>query len=345
MALETTNFGAAEAVGTLPAQAGENVAVYHGTACKPSLALVRCEVRGEDRFRWLSGMVSNTVNDLGTDEGALNLVLNAQGRIQGELMVWRGGPGSAHELELEMEAAQAAKLKEHFEKYIIMDDVELVAADGVAALGVYGPQSAKVLASVGMAAPEQLLRQKSVDWQGSTLLVRHEFSTVVPRFTLWCAAEKQAALIEALRSAGAVEVGDAALEVLRVVEGIPRYGVDVREKDLPQESSMTRALHYNKGCYLGQEIVERIRSRGNVHRHLQQLEFMGEPPQSGSELQSKDAAAGTVSSVARIGKRIFGLAMLKTEAGIAGAELSYSGGSARLMAQPPSLEEVQRETV
>ena len=74
-----------------------------------------------------------------------------------------------------------------------------------------------------------------------------------------------------LRTAGATQVGCAALEKLRIAEGIPTYGVDFVERDLPQETSQLRALSFNKGCYLGQEIVERIRSRGNVHRHLRPL--------------------------------------------------------------------------
>jgi folate-binding protein YgfZ len=151
------------------------------------------------------------------------------------------------------------------------------------------------------------------------------------------------ALCAALKSAGAVEVGDAAVEVMRIVEGVPRYGVDIAEKDLPQESSLVRALHFNKGCYLGQEIVERIRSRGNVHRHLRQLEFVGDVPAVGSDVFLKDAVAGSVTSVARVGTKVFGLAMLKAEAELPDAELKYAGGSARVLAQPPSLKEIEKE--
>jgi folate-binding protein YgfZ len=60
--------------------------------------------------------------------------------------------------------------------------------------------------------------------------------------------------------------GSEALEMQRIVTGVPLYGVDIRERDLPQETEQMRALNFNKGCYVGQEIVERIRSRGNVHR-------------------------------------------------------------------------------
>ena len=88
--------------------------------------LKRVAVRGEDRLRWLSGMVTNTVTDLGEDAGAWNLVLNAQGRIQGDLTVWRERDG----VELQIAADQYDKLLGHLERFIIMDDVELVPLNG-----------------------------------------------------------------------------------------------------------------------------------------------------------------------------------------------------------------------
>lgn len=329
----------ASATALLDVPEEENVALYCGVAFKAALPIKRWQVRGGDRLRWLSGMVTNTVNDLAAGEGALNLILNAQGRIQGDLTVWRG----IEDLEIEIDAMQAEKLIAHLDKFIIMDDVELVAVEGVAAVGVYGPLAEKTLAAIGLSTPAEAMRQYVAQWDGQEILIRREFSGVVPRFELWCAAEKLEELHAALKAAGAVEVGDAALEVLRTVEGFPRYGVDIMEKDLPQESSLVRALHFNKGCYLGQEIVERIRSRGNVHRHLRQLEFTGDVPAAGSELQMNEAAAGTVTSAARIGKRVFGLAMLKAEAELPDVQLRYAGGSAQVMQQPPKLNEIQKE--
>ena len=92
----------------------------------------------------------------------------------------------------------------------------------------------------------------------------------------------------------------AALEAFRIAEGIPAYGVDMVERDLPQETSQMRALHFNKGCYLGQEIVERIRSRGNVHRHLRQLELEGPLPEPGAKLTVDGAEAGHITSAAEL---------------------------------------------
>src|ERR1700685_221230 len=106
----------------LDAPAAESAALARGAAGHDLGWLKRVAVRGEDRFRWLSGMVTNTVNDLGKNAGAWNLVLNAQGRIQGDLTVWREGD----QLELEIAADQYEKLMAHLDRFIIMDDVELI---------------------------------------------------------------------------------------------------------------------------------------------------------------------------------------------------------------------------
>src|SRR5580658_4099638 len=107
----------------LDAPTTESAALATGSAMHDLGWLKRVAVRGEDRFRWLSGMVTNMVNELGTNTGAWNLVLNAQGRIQGDLTVWR----EADEIELEIEASQLDRLMAHLERFIVMDDVELVA--------------------------------------------------------------------------------------------------------------------------------------------------------------------------------------------------------------------------
>jgi folate-binding protein YgfZ len=148
-----------------------------------------------------------------------------------------------------------------------------------------------------------------------------------------------------LLTAGAIPVGCAAVEAFRIAEGIPLYGVDIVERDLAQETSQTRALHFSKGCYLGQEIVERVRSRGNVHRHLRQLEIEGPIPASGTELMQDGAPAGQVTSAAELllpmGKRVFALGMMRGEAEARNLPMSFEFGSslgtARILDGPPRL--------
>ena len=309
----------------------------------------RVEVRGEDRFRWLSGMVTNMVNDLAANAGAWNLVLNAQGRIQGDLWVWRDG----ERLELEIAADQFDKLLAHLNRFIIMDDVELVPLEGETALGLIGPLADELLARIGLPALQDALTQTRSAWRDGEILIRKGYGVLAPHYELWAPASLLAQLWHALREAGATAAGTAALEAFRIAEGIPLYGIDIAERDLPQETSQIRALHFNKGCYLGQEIVERIRSRGNVHRHLRHLELDGPIPPPGTELfvradgaaQPATAASGHITSSAalRLGAetRVFALAMLRAEAELPGHGLSYStesaAGTARVLASPPAL--------
>ena len=344
--------------------------------------LRRVSVRGEDRFRWLSGMVTNTVNDLFPNTGAWNFVLNAQGRIQGDLTVWRGGeelsphlrktetashvrgPGGdrllgtpfAGEsgLELEIAADQFDKLLAHLNRFIVMDDVELVPlgiespgeAGSETAVGVTGPLAGEVLERLGLPVFAQAMTGTNVEWNGMGLRMVRAYGALAPHYQLWAPSAGLPLLWSALRTAGGTPVGAVSWNAFRVAEGIPLYGIDIAERDLPQETSQLRALHFNKGCYLGQEIVERIRSRGAVHRHLRPVELAGPAPPPGTELRMEDGSAGgEVTSAAELplpGQRaVFALAMLRAEAETGEQRFTYaagqSTGTARILERPPNL--------
>jgi len=342
----------------------------------------RVAVRGADRFRWLSGMVTNTVNDLFPNTGAWNLVLNAQGHIQGDLTVWRGGEelspqrrnpagtglakkdGESNHLlgtpfagesglELEIATDQKEKLLAHLNKFIIMDDVELVPlgeeqvgeTGSEAAIGLTGPLAEEVLERVGLPVIASAMAGASVEWNGLDLRILRVYGVLAKHYEIWLPSAGLTKLWSCLRTAGAIPVGSAAVEKLRIAEGIPLYGVDMVERDLPQETAQMRALHFSKGCYLGQEIVERIRSRGNVHRHLRPLELAGPAPDSGAELTLEDGTeAGHITSAAELefgrGRRAFALGMIRTEAEAQSDTFHYAvgpvAGTARILDAPPN---------
>jgi folate-binding protein YgfZ len=304
----------------LDAPEKETAALVRGAAVHDLGWLRRVAVRGEDRFRWLSGMVTNTVNELGTNAGAWNLVLNAQGRIQGDLHVWREGDS----LELEIAADQYERLLAHLERFIIMDDVELAPLSEETALGLAGSLAAGVLARLGLPTLAEPMTCAHAAWNGpdgngKEVRVVRGYGVLAPHYEIWVQAAEIPAIWRALLESGAVPVGAAALEAFRIAEGIPAYGIDIAERDLPQETSQMRALSFNKGCYLGQEIVERIHSRGSVHRHLRQLELHGPIPAAGAELRLEGGAiAGQITSAAELplqtGSRVFALGMIRSEA-------------------------------
>jgi folate-binding protein YgfZ len=311
----------------------------------------RVSVTGEDRFRWLSGMVTNTVNDLAPGSGAWNLVLNAQGRIQGDLWVWRDGD----QLALEIAADQYDKLLEHLNRFIIMDDVELVPLENETVLGLTGPRAGEVLLQAGLPTLSEPLMQTQTQWNGAALTIRRSFGVLAPHYELCAPTSGIEAVWQALLDAGAIAAGTASLDAFRVAEGIPVYGIDIVERDLPQETSQTRALHFSKGCYLGQEIVERIRSRGNVHRHLRHLELAGPVPFAGTDLfLAVDAvqegadrkAEGHIRSAAALrlasGTHTFALAMMRAEAEVGDHTFTYTTeektGTAVILSATPVLK-------
>jgi len=332
---------------SLDAPEVETEALLHGTALHDLGWLRLIEVKGEDRERWLSGMVTNMVEALPSGAGAYNLVLNAQGRIQGDATIWR----ISDRLWLQTSANQAPVLASHFDHFIIMDDVELVPLDTLSALGLTGPAAEALISSIGLHAPAlpegESQACAELCFSGFPIRIHRLYSPITPQFAIWAPAAHIPTLWARLHAAGATPVGYQALESLRILSAIPLYGTDIESRDLPQETSQTRALHFAKGCYLGQEIVERIRSRGQVHRHLRQLELTLNPgtplPAPGTELRKPGAAddskpAAILSSVTQLPDgRAFALAVVRAEAEIGNPTLLFSTGSARVLSGLPKL--------
>jgi aminomethyltransferase len=259
-------------------------------------------VTGEDRLRWLNGMVTNSIQTLQPGEGCYNFVLNAQGRIQGDLTAWM----QEDSILLETSRDQMEKLLAHLNHFIIMDDVELAdISDERAGISIAGPQAAALLRQIGLSAasldPMQL---QTTPWRGSPAVILHAHSPLVARFELWADSTTIAALTAELTAAGAISVSYEALEQLRILEGTPRYGIDIRDNershDLPQETGQTRALHFTKGCYLGQEIVERIHSRGAVHRTFSGFLLAGTLPAPGTFLEAEGKPVAELTSVTSV---------------------------------------------
>jgi aminomethyltransferase len=255
-------------------------------------------VSGEDRVRWLNGMVSNNTRDLAQDFGNYNLVLNAQGRIQGDLMAFQRGEFYV----LETEAGQVAAIREFLEQYIIMDDVEIGnISSGLTSLGVAGPKAAEVLEKAGLnpgaARSGQVL---DGNWNGMGFSLVRDPIEARNWYELWLVPASVEVFWNALTVAGATAVGAEALEWQRILLGLPRMGVDTGARVLPQEIGLEIALHHTKGCYIGQEIVERIHSRGQVHRQLAGVIVEGKLPEPGSKLLAGDKEIGEITSGAEM---------------------------------------------
>ena len=302
-------------------------------------------VTGEDRVRWLNGMVTNSIQALGPGDGCFNFLLNAQGRIQGTATAWAAGDA----ILLETDRAQVGPMMAMLDRFIIMDDVEL--ADGTgerAGLLLAGPEAEALLRAEGL-LPEALaqgagVRFAEVAWRGAQVRVQTMPGKVVPRFELWATRPASEELRAMLAGAGVVEGDAGSVETLRLLEGTPRFGVDLREKELPQETGQTEALHFSKGCYLGQEIVERIRSRGAVHRVFAGFALEGERPAVGAVLNAGEKAVGEITSLGvipevpgRTAGRVMALGYVRREALETKGEIRYEGGTARPVSLPVAL--------
>jgi folate-binding protein YgfZ len=256
-------------------------------------------VTGGDRVRWLNGMVSNNVRDLAPSHGVYAFLLNAQGRIQADLYAFQRGDS----LLVDTERGQRDKILQIFDHYVIADDVEIFdISDKFTAIGLTGPESRKVLERAGIAVPDLAhLQFAEVTWQQKTITLLRSGEEARESWQLWVVPEHVGELWDALRQAGALPIGTAALNLFRISRGIPQFGLDIRERDLPQETGQTRALNFTKGCYLGQEIVERIRSRGVVHRQFTAFAVEGTLPEPGAKIlpgENEEKEVGEITSSA-----------------------------------------------
>jgi folate-binding protein YgfZ len=289
---------------------------------------------GSDRVRWLNGMVTNNVRDLAAGHGVYAFLLNPQGKIQAELYAFNRGEG----LVVETGRAQLETVLQIFDRYIIMDDVEVENLKGkFAVIGLAGPKSREVLTAVGFGQELAPLQFADVKWNGSEATLVRGDNACAENYELWVPAQDSEAAWQALVSAGAQEVHEDALEILRIVCGIPKFGQDIRERDLPQETAQDRALNFTKGCYIGQEIVERIRSRGAVHRTFVGFEIEGKVS-PGTRIQNEGKDVGEITSVATVstdgGERVIALGYIRKEFTLPGKELTAGDGKVSVAALP-----------
>jgi len=284
-------------------------AVRRGVGLFPMPTRGLIEVTGEDGERWLDGMLSNHVGALreGSEHsGCYALLLTPKGRIVADFHVLLRG--SAFWLETRRDAVPG--VMERLERYIIADDVRLADRSGdFDRLGVEGPGAGALLARASGHDPG-LARDAccELDIGGSRVVVGAFGWSGESAYQIFATLGEGERVAEALGSASGAELLQAhagVLEVLRVEAGIPALGAELDEEVLPPEAHLDRAISTTKGCYTGQEIVARLRSRGQVNHLLVGLHFCeGEGdeeglPAVGERLFAGERETGEVTSVCR----------------------------------------------
>lgn len=304
---------------------------------------------GPDRVRYLNAILTNNIKDLGAGQGNVSLLLNPQGHILAEIETY----AFADKLFCVSYEMIRERLIEWLDKYIIMDDVTLTdKTQQFGTLALEGPKAALVtqeLSGLDIASLEELASAESVVASIPCRVVKRSPGGVAgAEFVL--AREKLGeiwkTLLEAARKHGGGPAGYTAMSARRLAQGAPWFGYDFGEKQIPHEAGLQHShISYTKGCYTGQEIVERVRSRGHVNRRRVGLLFSGEAaPEAGAVLTLDGTEMGQVTRAAKIpgpapchGARVIGMGYVRKEGNALGTILQWAHGTATVAQFPEAL--------
>jgi len=269
----------------------------------------RLALTGVDRRAYLQGLLTNDIAALVEGTGCYAAYLTAQGRMIADMRVFETGD----HLLVDLEGTLADTIADRWSRFIFSEDVQ-IRNDSAATsqVGVFGPQSAQVLAravadSSDGSQLEETLRSlplhanRPFGFSGfpASVLVSEEVG--VRGFEIVVAASVKISLLESLRTAGAIEVGPDAAEICRVEGGRPLFHVDMDEDTIPLEAGIEdRAISLTKGCYVGQEVIIRVlhRGHGRVARRLVGIAFeRGVPvPSGGDQIVVSGRDIGSITS-------------------------------------------------
>jgi aminomethyltransferase len=267
-------------------------------------------------------MTTANIEALVPGEGCYAFFLTAQGRILADSHVF----ALTDYLLIDTEPETKQRVFEHLDKFIIADDVVLRDfTDDYTTLNVEGPYAAKVLEQVGV--PLAQAACSIAQWAQSE--VAHVSYTGQPGYSFFVPCEHMKDAIAKLTEAGVVQADGATADVVRIENAKPRYGIDITEMSIPQETQLMHAVHPSKGCYIGQEIVERVRSRGHLNKMLYPLEIDAtQPPAPGATIlnEGKDVGAITSAVFSPLLNKVVGFGIVRTEA--ENSVLTINGASA-----------------
>ena len=290
----------------LPAHFGEPLNEYK--AVQASVGLLDLFARsllrfsGSDRVSFLNGMISNDVKVLAPGQGMHAAFLDIQGKILADARVF------CMEEALLVDLPESCKegIIQHLERHLVADEVTIqdLSAD-CSMVSLQGPRAGPLLreaTSIETLPRSELQHLETSIAEHQLLLIRvthicqEGYDLILPRSE---ATETILRIQEIGKKFGLSWVGTEAQEILRIEAGVPRYGLDMTEDNLLLETGLNHAVNFHKGCYLGQEIVERIHSRGHVNKRLVGLILeTKEPVKSGGKVYKEDREIGRITSSA-----------------------------------------------
>ena len=345
----------------LHAQAGATIGAWFGSAlpdrfgedwqaeyraARESVVLIDKNYRaylrfsGPDRVRYLNAILTNNIKDLAEGQGIVSLFLNPQGRIQAEIESY----AASDSLFCISYAMIRETLVPTLDRFIIMDEVTLT--DETATFGTValeGPKASAVvkkLTAIDLASLEELAFQEACVAGISSGLTRRSPGGVAGAEFLATRTDLPhlwQILRQAVEQIGGRPMGYQALNALRLEQGVPWFGYDFGDKQIPHEAGLEHShISYTKGCYTGQEIVERVRSRGQVNRVRVLLKLdSAEPPVAGGALLTDGKEAHlTRSAFSPALQTGIAMAYVRREKAVAGSELTCGTGKATVIAPP-----------
>jgi tRNA-modifying protein YgfZ len=223
----------------------------------------RIVLTGADRRAYLQGLLTNDIDALAPGTGCYAAMLNAQGRMLADMRVLELGD----RILLDVPRAIAGAIRDHLDRFIFSEDAqveEVTASTGE--VGLYGPSALDVLHRAGTEGdpPSRLFDSTRVRIAGIDVLLVRSDEIGIPGYDAIVAAESADAIAGALLQAGAVRAGAAAVEIVRIESGRPRFGADMDGETIPLEAGLEdRAISRTKGCYVGQEVIVRVQDRGH----------------------------------------------------------------------------------
>ena len=282
----------------IPTNFGDSVEEHR--ACRDGAVVVDLSHRGNVRFsgsdavKFLHGMLSNRVEELLPGEGVYTTFLTRQGKFVTDLHLYR----RTDDLMADLAPGMASVLAEAIEMYIIMDQVEVEDLSGsVSTVGLFGPQSSTCLMRAGL-GPGELTEHGHTEIDGA--FISRELWTGEDGYLLTVPVERSEAIWKTLTGSGAMPAGLTAFDTLTLEAGAPLFGVDMDSSINPMQAGLeTKAIDFEKGCYIGQEVIAKIKYLGQINSGLAGIRIEGDSiPAQGARVESNGEDVGALTRAA-----------------------------------------------